>query len=71
MKGGVFLYNLSKRFHKSSMTVKELITQLCKLPLRAEVYICGDDNCYLHTKQDGSAVCIDNDALDDYYEDNI
>ena len=53
------------------MTVKELIEQLCKLPLRATVCICGDDNCYLHTKQDGSAVCIDNDALDDYYEDNF
>lgn len=65
------MYDLSKRFHKSSMTVKELIEQLCKLPLRATVCICGDDNCYLHTKQDGSAVCIDNDALDDYYEDNI
>ena len=65
------MYDLSKRFHKSGMTVKELITQLCKLPLRAEVYICGDDNCYLHIEQDGSAVCIDNDALDEYYEDNF
>ena len=61
------MYDISKRFYKNSMTVKELIEQLCKLPLRATVCICGDDNCYLHTEQDGSAVCIDNDALDDCY----
>lgn len=65
------MYDISKRFHKSNMTVKELVEQLCKLPLRATIRICGDDNCYLHIEQDGSAVCIDNDALDDYYEDNI
>ena len=65
------MYDKSKHFHQSSMTVKELIQQLCKLPLRAIVCICGDYNCYLHIKQDGSVVCIDNEALDDYYEDNI
>lgn len=65
------MYDLSKRFHKSGMTVKELIEQLCKLPLRAEVYICGDDNCYLHTEQDGSAINIDNEALDDCYKYDI
>lgn len=61
------MYDLSKRFHKDSMTVKELIEQLCKLPLRAEVCICGDDNCYLHTEQDGSVVNLDTDPLDECY----
>lgn len=61
------MYDPSRRFHKNSMTVKELIEQLCKLPLRATICICGDDNCILHTKQDGSTVNLDNDPLDDCY----
>lgn len=61
------MYDISKRFHKSNMTVKELVEQLCKLPLRATVHICGDENCYLHIEQDGSAVNFDYDALDDCY----
>ena len=65
------MYDISKRFYKNSMTVKELIQQLCKLPLRATVYICGDDNCYLHIERDGSVVNIDNEALVDCYEDNF
>lgn len=65
------MYDTAKRFQKSRITVKELIQQLCKLPLRATVYICGDDNCYLHVERDGSAVCIDNEALDDCYENDF
>ena len=65
------MYELSKRFHKSNMSVKELVEQLCKLPLRATIRICGDDNCYLHIEQDGSVVNFDNEALDDCYEENF
>ena len=65
------MYDTAKRFQKSRITVKELIQQLCKLPLRATVYICGDDNCYLHVERDGSAVCIDNETLGDCYENDF
>ena len=63
------MYDLSKRFCKSDISVEELIEQLCKLPQDATVYICGDNNCYIHIDELDGTVWIDNEALDDCYED--
>lgn len=65
------MYELTKRFYKDSLTVKELIEQLNKLPQQAKICICGDDNCYIHVEQDGSVVNFDTEDLADCYDETI
>ena len=62
----------SKQFQSySELTVGQLVDILQGLPQDAEIVICGDDYCYIHVESDGSVVNLDNNSLEDCYDDNI
>lgn len=63
------MYDPKKRVALEYPTVEELIDALQKLPQGATISCCGQEYFWLHTEIDGSAVCIDNDALDEEYDD--
>lgn len=65
------MYDKTKMFFKDKITVNELCNILSTLPARAEICICGDNNCYIHIEKDGSIVNIDNESLDECYENNL
>ena len=65
------MYDKTKMIFKEKITVNELCNILSTLPARAELCICGDSNCYIHIEQDGSAVNIDNESLNECYETNL
>ncbi len=62
----------SKQFQSySELTVGQLVDILQGLPQDAEIVICGDEYCYIHVESDGSVVNLDNNSLEDCYDDNI
>ena len=63
------MYN-SKQFQSySELTVGQLVDILQGLPQDAQIVICGDDYCYIHVESDGSVVNLDNNSLEDCYDD--
>lgn len=62
----------SKQFQSySELTVGQLVDILQGLPQDAEIVICGDEYCYIHVESDGSVVNLDNNSLEDCYDDDI
>lgn len=62
----------SKQFQSySELTVGQLVDILQGLPQDAEIVICGDNYCYIHVESDGSVVNLDNNSLEDCYDDDI
>lgn len=62
----------SKQFQSySELTVGQLVDILQGLPQDAQIVICGDDYCYIHVESDGSVVNLDNNSLEDCYDDDI
>lgn len=62
----------SKQFQSySELTVGQLVDILQSLPQDAEIVICGDEYCYIHVESDGSVVNLDNNSLEDCYDDDI
>lgn len=60
----------SKQFQSySELTVGQLVDILQGLPQDAQIVICGDDYCYIHVESDGSVVILDNNSLEDCYDD--
>lgn len=60
------MYRLEKRTQFD--TVGELIALLELLPEDTPVSICGDNYCFYHEEQDGSAICLDCEELSECYE---
>lgn len=56
-------FDINKRRELSDITVKELISELPKMPQDAKVTCCGDTSIYLHVTEDANGVCIDYDDL--------
>lgn len=65
------MYDKNQRQSYSEITVGQLIEQLKSLPQDAQIFICGDDYCYIHVESDGSVVNLDNEALEECYDDDI
>lgn len=63
------MFDIALRDNLSGCSVKELTTKLRQLPPHAIVCCCGADTMYLHIEQDGSAVCLDVEDLEDSYPD--
>ena len=62
----------SKQFQSySELTVGQLVDILQGLPQDAQIVICGDEYCYIHVESDGSVVNLDNNSLEDCYDDSI
>ena len=62
----------SKQFQSySELSVGQLVDILQGLPQDAKIVICGDDYCYIHVESDGSVVNLDNNSLEDCYDDDI
>lgn len=62
----------SKQFQSySELTVGQLVDILQGLPQDTSIVICGDDYCYIHVESDGSVVNLDNNSLEDCYDDDI
>ena len=62
----------SKQFSSySELTVGQLVEILNGLPQDAEFVLCGDDHFYIHVESDGSVVNLDNNSLEDCYDDDI
>ena len=60
----------SKQFQSySELTVGQLVDVLQGLPQDAQIVICGDEYCYIHVESDGSVVNLDNNSLEDCYDD--
>ncbi len=64
------MYDKEQLFQSLSPTVRELIAALQKVNPDAKVTVCGDDNCFIHVEKDNSVVNLDNESLDECYEDN-
>ena len=62
------MYNAEKLVGAIDTTVSALIEELKKLPPDAKIAICGDSYCFIHVETDNSVVCIDNEMLDECYE---
>lgn len=62
------MFDIDKR--KPFLTVGDLRTLTNNLPAETRVCICGDANCFYHEEQDGSAICLDCEDLQEYYEEN-
>lgn len=50
------MYDMKKIRTGTKITVEELIMELMKENLEAEVLICGDDRIFIHAEEDGSTV---------------
>lgn len=64
------MYDKEQLVQSLSPTVKELIAALQKVNPDAKVTVCGDDYCFIHVEEDNSVVNLDNEPLDECYEDN-
>lgn len=62
------MFNINKR--EAFLTVGDLRTLMNGLPAETRVCICGDANCFYHEEQDGSAICLDCEDLQEYYDEN-
>lgn len=59
--------------HCENVTVKQFCEYLQKnIPGEAVLYVCGDNQVYMHMEADGSAFSIDDSSLSDLaeYEDS-
>ena len=65
------MYDKNQKRDLSIITVETLIKMLKPLPQDAKILICGDDYCYIHAESDGTIVNIDNEPLDDCYDEDI
>lgn len=63
------MYDPKRRTFRFGPKVKDLIVELSKLPQEATVLICGDSYCYIHVETDDSTICLDNESLDECYDD--
>lgn len=64
------MYDKNRMTTSYGITVEYLIEKLSRFPQDAKVTICGDAFCYIHVEQDNSVVNIDNESLDECYEEN-
>lgn len=62
------MFDINKR--KAFLTVGDLRALMNDLPAETRVCICGDANCFYHEEQDGSAICLDCEGLQEYYDEN-
>lgn len=62
------MLDINKR--KAFLTVGDLRTLTYNLPSETRVCICGEVNCFYHEEQDGSAICLDCEDLQEYYDEN-
>lgn len=63
------MYDPKRRTFRFGVKVKDLIDELSKFPQEADVLICGDSYCYIHVETDNSTICLDNESLDECYDD--
>ena len=63
------MFDIRKR--KAFQTVGELRALLNRLPAYADVYICGDANCFFHEQADRSSSCLVCDDLREQYEEEL
>lgn len=63
------MYDMKKIRTGTKITVEELIIELMKENLDAGVLICGDDRIFIHAEENGSAVNLDNESLEECYGD--
>ena len=62
------MYDKNQKQSYSEITVGQLVEILKVLPEDAQIFICGDDYCFIHVASDGSVVNLDNEPLEDCYE---
>ena len=62
------MFDINKR--AAFLTVGDLRVLTNNLPAETRVCICGDVNCFYHEEQDGSAICLDCEDLQEYYDEN-
>lgn len=62
------MYDIYKRRKRLKLKVKDLIKELEKENPEAQITICGDDYVCIHVERDNSVVTLDNEDLDDCYE---
>ena len=62
------MYDKDRFSQHLNLTVAQLISLLQQLPQDAKVTICGDDYCHIHVETDNTVVNLDNEPLDDNYE---
>lgn len=63
------MYNPKFWKHCRNITVKQFCEYLQNnIPPEAVMYICGDNQVYMHLEEDGSAFTIDHDSLSDLPE---
>ena len=62
------MYDKNQKQSYSDIRVGQLVEILKALPEDAQIFICGDDYCFIHVESDGSVVNLDNEPLDDCYE---
>lgn len=62
------MYEIRKLRTGTKITVEELIIELMKENLDAEVLICGDERIFVHTEEDESTINLDNESLEECYE---
>ncbi len=62
------MYDKDRFSQHINLTVAQLISILQQLPQNAKVNICGDDYCYIHVETDNTVVNLDNEPLDENYE---
>lgn len=63
------MYNIKKR--KQFNTIGELKEILKNISDDTKVFVCGEDYCWFHIEQDGSVVCLDNEDLEECYEEDL
>jgi hypothetical protein len=64
------MYDKNRRTSSYGITVEYLIEKLSRFPQDAKVTICGEYFLYIHVEQDNSVVNIDNETLDEIYDEN-
>jgi len=62
------MYDKNQKQSYSEITVGQLVEILKALPEDAQIFISGDDYCFIHVESDGSVVNLDNEPLEDCYE---
>lgn len=62
------MYDKKQLQSYSEITVGQLVEILKALPEDAQIFICGDDYCFIHVETDGAVVNLDNEPLEDCYE---
>lgn len=64
------MYDIKQFQSYSEITVGQLIELLRALPQDAQLVICGDEYCYIHVESDGSVVNLDNEPLEESYDED-